>query len=121
MGRPTPTPNWTISPCQPGSDITLATLHLLETVSAQRWYQFTSSAAQQYLVLASSSQIDLYVWRGIFTPVQVSGLLTDGLFLKPLVSKLATTESEGMKSVCVDVYSTSYSYHKPGLPLMCWA
>lgn len=46
---------------------------LVETISAEKWYQFVS-AGQEYLVLASSAsdgESTLYAWRGALLPVQV--------------------------------------------------
>ena len=56
--------------------ITFAAIQLVETVSAERWYQFTRGE-RQFLALASGSAGGsvLYVWRGgVFAPVQVRGL-----------------------------------------------
>ena len=53
----------------------LATIQLIETVSAERWYEF-ASGERSFLALASESVggSTLYVWRGgVFAPVQVRG------------------------------------------------
>ena len=50
-----------------------STFQLVETISAEKWYEF-SSAGQNYLAVASNAptgQSTLYAWRGALLPIQV--------------------------------------------------
>lgn len=54
-----------------GNILSFTVTQLLDTVSAEKWYQFSRNASE-YLFLASSSQSEysaLFEWRGVFVLV----------------------------------------------------
>ena len=48
-----------------------ATSQVFATSSARVWHSFLSSNGDSFLVLGTSSQLVLYGWRGVFSPLQV--------------------------------------------------
>lgn len=54
-----------------GQVVSSAASQVFSTASAGVWYSFVSSSNADFLALGTASQVVLYGWRGVFTPVQV--------------------------------------------------
>lgn len=58
-----------------GPTVSYAAIQALTLVGAQRWYSFTMDDGQTMLVLGGETEAQLLAWRGVFTPIQVHGLI----------------------------------------------